>query len=143
MMVAIKTKHTKEVFDDETKGLYKLTVQKHHSEEKLLHRKQRENIKDKLNKETISSTVNNFSNLKEQNIIIKNLQKLCDVTIIICLQKLCERLPKNIFIFAKKKPCVFFMEQQKFKALEKTPSDQCNLFQQKQTLLHVLNNCPV
>ena len=43
-----------------------------------------------------------FLNLKEQNVIINNLQKLCDVTTIISWQKLCERLPKNIFIFPKK-----------------------------------------
>ena len=81
--------------------------------------------------------------MKEQNVIINNLQKLCDVTTIISWQKLCERLPKNISIIAKKALVFSLPNNSNLKSWGKSPSDQCNLCQQKHTELHVLNNCPV
>ena len=86
----------------EIKELYKLTVHKHHSEERLRAIETTQKPKDRLNKEIIEGIVKCFSNLKEQNVIINNLQKLCDATTIVRWQKLYERSPKNIFIFAKK-----------------------------------------
>ena len=86
----------------EIKELYKLTVHKHHSEERLRAIETTQKPKDRLNKEIIEGIVKCFSNLKEQNVIINNLQKLCDATTIFRWQKLYERSPKNIFIFAKK-----------------------------------------
>ena len=92
---------------DEIKELYKLTFQKH-LEERLLAIETMQKTKDRLNKEIIESIIKDFSNMKEQNVIINNLQNLCDVTTFICWQKLCERLPKNIFIFAKKPLCFLY-----------------------------------
>ena len=131
----------KKSLNDEIKELYKLTFQKHHSEERLLAVETTQKPKDRLDKEIIEGK--DFSNLKEQNVIINNLQKLCDVATIICWQKSCERLPKNIFIFAKKALVFRLPNNSNLKRWGRSPSDQCNLCQQKQTQLHVPNNCPV
>ena len=56
------------------------------------------------------------------------------------LTEVVQKVTKEHFQPSKKTTCVFFTEQQKFKALGRTTI--CNLFQQKQTQLHVLNNCP-
>ena len=87
--------------------------------------------KDRLNKEIIEGG------------IVNNLQKLCDVTTIICWQKWCEMLPKNIFIFAKTAFVFSLPNSSNLKRWGKSPSDQCSLCQQKQIQLYVLNNCPV
>ena len=81
--------------------------------------------------------------LEEQNVIINHLQKLCDVTTIISWQKLCERLPKNIFIFAKKTLVFSLPNNSNLNRCGKSPSDQHSLCQQKQTQRHMLNNCAV
>ena len=81
----------KESLNDEIKELYKLTVQKHHSEERLRAIETTQKPKGRLNKEIIKDIVKCFSNLREQNVIINNLQKLCDVKTIISWQKLCKR----------------------------------------------------
>ena len=81
--------------------------------------------------------------MKEQNVIINNLQKLCDVTTIISWQKLCERLPKNILIFAKKALVFSLPNNSNLKRWGKSSSDKCNLCQQKQTQPDVINNCLV
>ena len=96
--------------NDEIKELYKLTVQKHHSEEKLRAIETTQKLKDRLKKEIIEGIVKCFSNLKEQNVIINNLQKLCDVTNIISWQKLCERLLKITFSSFQKKPLCFLYQ---------------------------------
>ena len=64
--------------NDEIKELYKLTVQKHHSEERLFAIETTQKPIDRLNKEIIKGIVN-FPNLKKQNRIINGLQQLCDV----------------------------------------------------------------
>ena len=79
-----KRKILKNSVNEEMKELYKLTVQKHRSEERLLTIETTKNPKDRLNNEIIESIVNDFSNLKEQNVIIEKLQQLCDATTIIC-----------------------------------------------------------
>ena len=123
--------------NDEIKELYKLIVEKHRWEERLLTIETTQEPKDRLN-----LTVKDFSNLKKQNVIVNNLPKLCDVTTIICWEKLREKLPKNIFILEKE--TVFSLpNSSNLKRWGKSPSDQCNLCQQKQTQLHALNNCPV
>ena len=81
----------KESLNDEIKELYKLTVQKHHSEERLRAIETTQKPKGRLNKEIIKDIVKCFSNLRQQNVIINNLQKLCDVKTIISWQKLCKR----------------------------------------------------
>ena len=99
--------------------------------------------KDRLNKEIIEGIVKDFSNLKEQNVIINNLQKLCDVRTIISWQKLCERLPKNILIFAKNALVFSLPNNSNLKRWGKSSSDKCNLCPQKQTQPDLINNCPV
>ena len=133
----------KKSLNDEIKELYKLTVQKHHSEERLLGIETTQKPGDRLNKEVIEDIVKDFSDLEKQNVIINNLQKLCDVTTIICSQKLCERLSKHIFIFAKKALVFSLPNNSNLKRWGKSSSDRCTLCQQNQTQLHVLNNCPV
>ena len=136
-------KHTEEVSQWWNKRTIQVNCSKHHSQEKLRAIETTQKPKDGLNKEIIEGIVKCFSNLKEQNVIINNLQKLCDVTTIISWQKLCERLPKNVFIFSKKALVFSLPNNSNLKCWAKIPSDQCNLCQQKQTQLHVLNNRPV
>ena len=63
----------KKSVNDEIKKLYKLTVQKQHSEQRLLGIETKQIPKCRLNKELIEGIVKDFSNLKEQNVFIKNL----------------------------------------------------------------------
>ena len=92
----------------EIKELYKLTVHKHHSEERLRAIETTQKPKDRLNKEIIEGIVKCFSNLKEQNVIINNLQKLCDATTIFRWQKLYEGHQRTFSSLQKKPLCFLY-----------------------------------
>ena len=59
------------------------------------------------------------------------------------LAEIVRKVTKEHFHLCKKSPCVFLPNKNNLKFWGKSPFDQCNLCQQKQTQLHVLNNCPV
>ena len=123
----------KKFLNDEIKELYKLTVQKHHSDKRLLAIETTQKPKVRLNKEIIEGIVKDFSNLKEQNAIINSLHKLCDVATIICWQ-VCANGYQRTFSPLQKKALVFSLpNKSNLKRRRKSQSDKCNLCKQKQT----------
>ena len=58
-------------------------------------------------------------------------------------QKMCEKIPQNIFIFVRKVLIFNLATNANLLRWKCLTSDKCNLCKTKQTQLHILNNCPV
>ena len=92
-------------------------------------------------KQQLNSAWANFMNLKEQNIIIKHIIATCQTKTIIMWQKLLERLPSNIFCFARKALIFCLPNKSNLFRWKLVDSNECVMCKKAETMLHVFSNC--
>jgi hypothetical protein len=133
----------KQSVDLNIRELYKLTIAKHLDEERLLHMniEKPERAKRQLTKETADSIMRGMAELKEQNSILTFIRQHCSASFITEWYNLTQSLSANTFKFSRKALIFSLANNSNLKRWMKTNDDKCMLCQQKQTQLHVLNNC--
>ena len=82
--------------------LYKASASKNIEADTILHQDKQKNPKDRLVKKTVNKILDDMKGLKEQNTIIHSISQPCSCSSINQLQKVCEGLSQNIFIFVRK-----------------------------------------
>ena len=100
-----------------------------------------EKAKQQLTKETTENIMRNMEDLKEQNTILRYIRQYCSATFISNWHKMSQDLSANTFKFARKALIFSLANKSNLKRWKKTTDDKCLLCQNKQTQLHVLNNC--
>ena len=122
------------------RDLYKFTSPKNIVTDTLLHQDKPKNTKVRLVNKKVNKILYGIKGLKEQNTIIDSISQHCSCSIN-QWQKVCQGLPQSNFIFFRK-PIIL---QQ---LIMKTYLDGKKFFQvtevvntNKQTQLHMLNNC--
>ena len=125
----------------EIKELYELTKAKHINLHSLLNDSQK-NSKKNLQINNVNKILCDLKELKEQNVIIQTISESCSANSLIKWQKICETLPQNIFTFVRKALIFNLPINGNLQRWKRITNSKCNLCQNKQTQLHVLNNCP-
>ena len=125
----------------EIKELYELRKAKHINIHSLLNDSQK-NSKQTLQINNVNKILCDLKELKEQNVIIQTISESCSANSLIKWQKICETLPQNIFTFVRKALIFILLVNVNLQRWKRITTSKCNLCQNKQTQLHVLNNCP-
>ena len=126
----------------EMKELYSLTKTKYSKQDNILHNNNNIDPKKHLQISKIRSILDDLTGLKEQNTIIRTISELCTANSLIKWQKICDQLPENIFKFIRKALIFNLPVNSNLQKWKRIRSNECNLCKNKQTQLHVLNNCP-
>ena len=102
------------------------------------------NAKNNLTMGTIKTIFKDLSSLKEQNAIMNAVAKNCSSNFITLWQKVCDHLPRNLYVFTKKVIIFSIANSTNLARWKKVASNQCGLCKSnKQTQIHhILNNCP-
>ena len=127
--------------NQEIKDLYKLTINKHIEEERLIENHDRNVANRLLKKETTVKIMRDLEGLKEQSSIMKELRVLCTGKVISQWNDICQEMTANIYKFARKALIFSLPIRNNLKRWKKISSDECLLCNCKQTQLHVLNHC--
>ena len=129
--------------NQEIRELYKATAPKNIEADTLFHQEKPKNPKDRLVKKTVNKILHDMKGLKELNTIIDSISQQCSCSSINQWQKVCERLPQNIFIFVRKAIILQLANNTNLFRRKKVLSSDCGLCNtNKQTQLHMLKNCP-
>ena len=92
---------------------------------------------------TIKTILKDLSSLKEQNAIMNAVAEHCSSNFITLWQKVCDHLPKNLYVFTRKAIVFSLANSTNLARWKKVASNQCGLFKSnKQTQVHMLDNCP-
>ena len=127
--------------NQEMQDLYKLTVQKHIEEDRLLDNREKTVANRLLRKETAVEIMRNLEGLKEQNTIMKQLKVFCTGKVISQWNEIAEEMTANTYKFARKALIFSLPINTNLKRWKKIDNDKCPLCNTKQTQLHVLSNC--
>ena len=128
--------------NNEIKELYHLTKSNFVSQDVLLHQEKPVKVSDRYAVETAKEILSEISTLKEQNCILNVIAEKCTSSSLIEWQKVCDRLPKNIFVFVRKALIFCLPNNTNLFRWKKNPTPSCAICHaEKQTQLHILNNC--
>ena len=90
----------------EIQEFYNISWTKYVEEAVILQIETPKNAKNNLTMGTIKTILRDLSSLKEQNAIMNAVAKNCSSNFITLWQKVCDHLPRNLYVFTKK--VIFF-----------------------------------
>ena len=96
-----------------------------------------------LQKSKIDKIWEGFCQLKEQNIIIKEISAISSHILLSKWQKTAGNLPNNIYNFIRRSLVISLPTNSNMNRCNKHTDDKCSLCSQQQTQPHVLSNCKV
>ena len=85
------------------------------------------NAKNNLTMGTIKTILKDLSSLKEQNAIMNAVVKNCSSNSITLWQKVCDHLPRNLYVFTKKVIIFSIANGTNLARWKKVASNQCGL----------------
>ena len=127
----------------EIQEFYNMSQTKYINEDVILQIETPKNAKNNLTMATIKTILKDLSSLKEQNAIMNAVAEHCSSNFITLWQKVCDHLPKNLYVFTRKAIAFSLANSTNLARWKKVASNQCGLCKSnKQTQIHMLNNCP-
>ena len=127
----------------EIQEFYNISRTKYINEDVILQIETPKNAKNNLTMATIKTILKDLSSLKEQNAIMNAVAEHCSSNFITLWQKVCDHLPKNLYVFTRKAIVFSLANSTNLARWKKVASNQCGLCKSnKQTQIHMLNNCP-
>ena len=139
----VKRSILKSSVNEEIREFYKLTAKKHAEEERLLQENDKNTAARIMRNEVNQGIINSMAGLKEQNSIMSVVKSLCTGKVINQWNRMSELMSANTYKFARKALILSLPVNNNLKRWNKIKSDSCHLCKNKQTQLHVLNNCSV
>ena len=127
----------------EISSLYETTAPKSIEPDTLLHLGKPKNPKSRLVNKIVNKILDDMKECKVQNTVIDSISQQCSCSSINQWRKVCEEIPQNIFIFLCKEIIPQLANNTNLFRWKRVLSSDCGLRNtNKQTQLHILNNCP-